>query len=114
MNIEEELGTYKIDTEVSNDIRKYLSRKNQPLLNKTIKKDILQKYKIFIEKADSMNLNPDTIFNDTKEKKSLLRNIMGYTYLKTKEGRDFIDNCSDAKIGLAFRNTYYNALKVIK
>lgn len=66
----------------------------------------------FVDAVRKSGVNIDNIFADAYEKQNLLKKIKGYGFLKGD--KDSFGNNSDAKIGLAFRNTYYSDLKKIK
>ncbi len=116
MDVEEEIGTYQIDKEVSDKIRKYFDKENYLSdLEKTIKRDnphdIIKKYQKLVEETDKLGLNPDAIFDDVDDKLYLLKEIMEYTNLKGISKK--IEDCPNAQIGLAFQHTYNSAYKAL-
>ena len=73
----------------------------------------IRKYKLLIKKTNEQGLNPEAVFMYVSEKRSLLREVMGYTQLKGKEGRISLDECSESQIGKSFRNNYKTAFRAI-
>ncbi|MEK6897980.1 MAG: hypothetical protein AABX28_01330 [Nanoarchaeota archaeon] len=60
----------------------------------------------------SRGLNPENIFDDTSGKTEALRKGMSYTHLIVERGRRMrLEDCSEARIGNAFRNAYNTATK---
>jgi len=75
----------------------------------------------FIETTNKHGLDPDDIFLNPYQKAHVLKECKGYKSLKTKgqrfkkgeKGTDF-SKSSNAKIGLAFKSTYYSSLNKIE
>ncbi|MBI2003906.1 hypothetical protein HYS72_00375 [Candidatus Pacearchaeota archaeon] len=57
----------------------------------------------------------ENIFDDRAIKENLLRDYKRYTKLNSfGKYKEILEYCSDAKIGLAFKNNYLSALNKIK
>jgi hypothetical protein len=75
----------------------------------------------FIKKVKEMGVNPDDVLSQRDIKEKLIKDYKGYTrlsvsgqkYKENEKGEALLD-CSDHKIGLAFKNLYYSALKKSK
>jgi hypothetical protein len=87
--------------------KKSLEREVKKPQKKSISEDMLEKYKLFAEKSDTQGLNPDSIFLNSNEKRSLIREVFNYTKLKTPGGRTPLDECSDSQVGQVFRDMYH-------
>lgn len=82
-------------------------------------KELEKKFE-FIKKVDGMGINPDSIFLNRDIKENLIREYKGYTKLN-REGQnhnkgekgDYLLHCSDAKIGLVFRDIYRSFSKAL-
>lgn len=70
-------------------------------------------YEEFFKKANKQGLNPDAVFMQTEEKRSLLKEVLGYPSLKGSGEIIPITDCSDSKIGKAFRSSYISAYKLL-
>lgn len=109
-------------------LERYGSFQNIPKIIKTDesrefseKDSELEKKTEFIRIVDGMQINPNCIFSQRDIKESLIRKYKGNTRIsrkeqkhKEKEKRDFLSDCSDAKIGLIFKDIYYSFLKNLK
>ena len=67
-----------------------------------------------VRRAESLPYTPEATFMDTAEKTRILRNVLGYTTLKTRDGEMPLDECNDARIGRAFTNSYRTAKNFIR
>ena len=81
----------------------------------------LEKKIEFIRIVDGMQIDPNCLFSHRDIKENLIRKYKGYTRLsrkeqkhKEKEKGDFLSDCSDAKIGLVFKDIYYSFLRDLK
>jgi hypothetical protein len=83
----------------------------KPQKRKEISKSKEKRYELFIKEINKQGLSPEAIFNYSNEKRSLLREVFGYTKLK---GGKSLDECSDSQIGKAFKNIYKTAIKSVK
>jgi len=86
----------------------------KPRRRKKISEPMLKKYRLLVRKTNEQELNPEAIFVHIPEKRSLFREIMGYTKLQSVDGKISLDSCSDSQIGKAFKNTYRSAVQVIR
>lgn len=85
------------------------------------KESELEKKAEFIRIVDGMQINPESIFSHRDIKENLIRKYKGYTRLsrkeqkyKEKEKGDYLSDCSDAKIGLVFKDIYHSFLRDLK
>jgi len=81
--------------------------------NEELEKRAELEYQIeFLKKANRLNV--DDIYSDREAKQELIRKYFNYTKLNG-DGKEkkFLNYCSDAKIGLAFKNIYYSSLNKI-
>jgi len=65
----------------------------------------------FIKKADKLNI--DNVYSDREVKQELIRKYFNYTKLNGSGKKEFLKDCSDHKIGLAFKSIYCSALNKI-
>jgi len=70
-------------------------------------------YLQFLKYVNEYRLKPWAISTDINQKRNLLKNIMGNLSLKTEEGDMPIGECSDGRIGEAFKNTYKSACRAV-
>lgn len=94
-----------------NEGRELIEQRGIPTSSRTGNLEIsIEKYQDFIRMSRA--LNPENIFDDTSGKTEALRNGMGYSHLIGERGRRVrLEDCSEAKIGNAFKNTYNTAMK---
>ena len=66
----------------------------------------------FLKKSERLNI--DNVYSYREVKQELIRKYFNYTKLNG-DGKEkkFLNYCSDAKIGLAFKNIYYSSLNKI-
>ncbi len=84
------------------------------------KQNKLEKMTLFVNSSDQIGLNADLIFNNREDKERLIRNY-GYSSLNYS-GQQYkrddpgipLSQCSDAKIGHAFKKLYYSFKKQLK
>jgi hypothetical protein len=95
------------------------------LFNKEVealeKENELEKKAKFIQMVDGMNINPDSIFKDRIEKEKLVREYRERNRVKKNiqnqnriEQVDFYSRCSDARIGVIFRDLYRSFSRALK
>jgi hypothetical protein len=84
------------------------------------KENELEKKAKFIKIVDGMNINPDCIFKNRTEKEELIRKYRErYRMKKNVQGQgtieqvDFYSRCSDARIGVIFRDLYRSFSKAL-
>ena len=69
----------------------------------------------FVKAIKTSRINVDNIFDDREIKENLLRDYKRYNKLNSfGKYKEIFEHCSDAKLGLAFKNNYRSALKKIK
>jgi len=69
-------------------------------------------YRQFYEITNEEGINPNDIFAHIEEKREILREIMGYENLVVGKGKHIpIDDCSDERVGSAYRTIYATACK---
>lgn len=69
----------------------------------------------FVRAVDKYKIDVDNEFNGRYEKEKLIRKYTPYTKLNgLGEKKELLKNCSDHKIGLAFKNIYFSALRKIE
>ena len=85
------------------------------------KQNELEKKIEFIKRVDGMGINPDCIFLNRDVKETLIRQYKGKTKLNRKgqnhdkeNKMDYFSHCSDAKLGLIFRDLYRSFSKAVK
>lgn len=66
----------------------------------------------FVQAVGKSGINVDNFSADSYEKQNLIKKIKRYEFLKGD--KNSFGEGSDAKIGLAFKNIYYSALRKIK
>jgi len=74
----------------------------------------LETHIIFVNAVDKSRIDVDNAFADRHEKENLIRKYAPYTKLNGSGKKELLENCSDYKIGLAFKNIYVSALNKIK
>ena len=80
-----------------------------------LKEHQIRLYQRFLEQADyELSFKPGAVFRETDKKRKLLE-ILDYTHLTGRNGERIpIDDCSDARIGRAFRNMYRTAQRFLQ
>jgi len=66
----------------------------------------------FLKKSERLNI--DNVYSDREVKQELIRKYFNYTKLNGSGKKELLKDCSDHKIGSAFRSIYYSALKKMK
>ena len=120
-NIKKQVNKYHSDMELSgsgdadyghNLADKVLEQKKKERLEK---RSELENEIEFIKVIKTSRINVDNIFDDREIKEKLLREYQRYTKLNSfGKYKEILEYCSDAKIGLAFKNNYHSALNKIK
>ena len=107
------------------NVPKLIDKKDERIKNVNVikrgKDGELEKKLEFIRRVDEMGINPDSIFLNRDVKKGLIRQYKGYTKLnregqnhRKNENGEYLSHCSDAKIGLVFRDIYRSFSKEVK
>ncbi len=74
-----------------------------------------QQYLDFYKKVENKHLTPSNIFCETNAKRSLIKEVFGYTKLITgKKESTPIEECNPERIGQVFRKMYKTAVNVKK
>lgn len=74
----------------------------------------LELYSEFVRQAERLSFVPEATFRDTAEKRRILRAVLGYKTLRTRDGEMTLEQCSDARVGLAFTHDYRSARNFIR
>ncbi len=89
-------------------------KKNAKSLDTKIESDETKSNKLnFINFSNSLQLNPDRIFDSRKDKEDLIRKY-GYPKLYSVYNEaqgDFLSKLTDAQLGDLFKRTYYSVKK---
>jgi len=91
---------------------KYLYEKGEADIiedDKETIRDLITHYKIILEQANRFYPRAHKVC--TEEKVDLLKKFMGYTHLKIKGGRAYIENCKPKRIGIVFEKEYNEVVK---
>ena len=83
-----------------------------PNASRELKK--LSRLELIVKETDERNIDPDDIFADADIKRELMKKHPKYTHLYSEGGRTRIEECSEARVGNAFKNTYHSSLKKIE
>lgn len=74
-----------------------------------------ENYFSFVNAVNKLRINLENKFADRYEKEKLIKKYTNYTKLNGSGSRkEFLKDCSDRKIGSAFKNIYLSALNKIK
>ena len=119
--IKKQVNKYRPDMELSgsgntdyghNLADKVLEQEKKDVL---VKRAELENEIEFIKIIKTSRVNVDNIFDDREIKEKLLIEYQRYTKLNSfGKYKEILEYCSDAKIGLAFKNNYHSALNKIK
>lgn len=74
-----------------------------------------ENYISFVNAVKKSVIDVNNEFNERYEKEKLIRKYFNYTKLNGSGSRkELLKNCSDSKIGSAFKNIYYSVLNKMK
>ena len=114
------LERYNPDIELigsgNTDYGHYLAEQviNQKENKKLEKRAELDNYFAFVNAVDKSRINIKNIFANRYEKENLIKKYTPYTQFNGNGKKEFLKDCSDYKIGSAFKIIYSSALKKIK
>lgn len=107
-----------------------IGRPNYTLDDVLLDLKVLRSVGVTLEETDSLihiaksvydrEINPDRIFEQADEKRRFLREVLGYPSLYGKggskikdSGKIALENCTDARVGHAFRNAVLKPLSLL-
>ena len=114
------LERYSPDIELigsgNTDYGHYLAEQviNQKENKKLEKRAELDNYFAFVNAVDKSRINIENISANRYEKENLIKKYTPYTQFNGNGKKEFLKDCSDYKIGSAFKIIYSSALKKIK